>query len=147
MIGNPCGSWIWLTRRRSGRHSWRVNGNEAKTPWARDANTVAHATSFLLFTCVAMMLHPLLENPLTNLLFDFYPVWRSLKQISASRRVINLGWFGSMSQKPVVLYGAVPWLEDLWGIGRRLEGQRRPYTKDCHHMCWVYRQAGVKKVK
>ena len=66
----------------------------------------------------------ILEQPCSSLI-AFHPVFESLIHILGAQRVfLHMGAYGGCTPKPTLLYGTVPWLQELRRTQTRAEMQQ-----------------------
>ena len=111
-LGTPCSSWIFIGRSNAGRYTWLPAGDETRA-YTRAHNNLADISIDLAWLAFCLGLHVVIEQPLSSILFDYAPMQALIGNTNLQRASVRLGGFGAASQKPLQLWGTVPWLLQL----------------------------------
>ena len=111
-LGTPCSSWIFLGRSNAGRYTWLPQGDETRE-YTRAHNNLANISIDLAWLAFCLGLHVVIEQPLSSILFNYAPMQALIGNANLQRATVQLGGFGAASQKPLQLWGTVPWLLQL----------------------------------
>ena len=82
---------------------------------------VAQRVSELARVCAARRVRYVIEQPMSSLLFHYWPVTEVLRDTRANRVTLELGRAGSPTPKPITLVGTVRWLRTV-----AVQVRRRP---------------------
>ena len=118
-LGPPCSWWVWVSRSVHQRSAERPWGNVAH-PFVDLHNVLAQFVADVIWTCAALGVHFVLEQPLGSRLPDYGQVREALVATQATRISIPLWKFGASSEKPLQLWGTAPWLRQLADVASRI---------------------------
>ena len=116
-LGPPCSWWVWVSRSVHQRSRNNPLGNVSH-PSVAFHNQVAEFVANVVWTCAALGLFYVLEQPLSSVLVHHPHVSAALRDTKAVRVSFPLHKFGANTQKYLQLWGTAPWLPEL----RRVAG-------------------------
>ena len=108
----PCSSWVWIGWANSGRSGRWPTGNDSLQYTALH-NNIAEVSAHIESWATTLGLQFVIEQPLTSVLFDYWPVRRVFARHHEKRISLSLQSFGAQSQKMLELWGTTLWLHDL----------------------------------
>ena len=111
-IGNPCQSWVVLSRSFTQRSVMIPQGPTLQTGKQSDYlerhNLIADVTALLIRTARAINIHYMLEQPLSSLLNHYSPIVRATHD--AMSTPFEMSAFGGDSPKPLLVRHNCPWM-------------------------------------
>lgn len=123
----PCSTWVFLSRHSTGRHK-NPSGNWKTSAYVASQNALVCRLLLLARLCIARGVHYIIEQPRSSCMFAYGPFATFLKRHPALSVFTEMGAFGMMAEKDMLLMGTAPYLPML---ERRLtHDQRQELRKD-----------------
>jgi hypothetical protein len=111
-LGPPCSWWVWVSRSVHQRSMTNPLGNTTH-PSVGFHNVLAEFVANVIWTCAALGIFYVLEQPLSSILVHHPQVKAALQGTQARCIRIPLYKFGAATRKPLQLWGTAPWLTEL----------------------------------
>ena len=118
-IDPPCANFLWVCSSEHGRTNDNPYG-DTSNPVVEYNNEIAEFVADLIWTCYALKMFYVLEQPPTSRLLIYPSVAKALEGTCASNISLQLWKFGAVTVKPVSLRGTVPWLQQLQEVANRI---------------------------
>ena len=118
-LGPPCSWWVWVSRSVHQQSIDNPLGNVTH-PKVEFHNALADFVANVIWTCAALGVYFVLEQPVGSLFVQHPRVKAALRDVHSVRIKIHLYKFGATSQKPLQLWGTAPWLIDLEQIANHI---------------------------
>lgn len=118
----PCSGWVWMCRHNTKRSPQDPHG-DTRLPGVLADNRIAEFVAKVMLTCKALKIGFVLEQPKTSVMPHFPAIRQALDATNARRVYIELWKFHATSQKPLYLWGTVPWLHVLVRISNRVHAE------------------------
>ena len=123
----PCSTWVFLSRHSTGRHK-NPSGNWKTSAYVASQNALVCRLLLLARLCIARGVRYIIEQPRSSCMFAYGPFATCLKRQPALSVFTEMGAFGMMAEKDMLLMGTAPYLPML---ERRLaHDQRQELRKD-----------------
>ena len=108
----PCSSWVWISRGSTGRTKDNVLGNVEYTS-VRMSNRLVSRVAHLVWLAVRRKVFVIIEQPMDSLLWEHPRMKKLLLRYGLRDVRLELGAYGALTPKPLILKTNVPWGEEL----------------------------------
>ena len=117
----PCSTWVFLSRGSTGQNK-SPSGNWKASPYVASQNALVCRLLLLARLRIARQVYYIIEQPRSSCMFEYGPFAAFLERHPASSIFTEMGAFGMMAEKDMVLVGTAPYLPMLT---RRLSSDQR----------------------
>ena len=138
-LAPPCGNFIWMSRHSTQR---RLDSPLGQGRTAEIANHLTSRVVFLIWLASCIGVFVIVEQPKSSILWEYPDLERLFSELTIFSAAVEMGAFGSLARKPLILKGAAPWLSQ---ISRKCGRKDRRRIAACSERCALARRFIDKK--